>query len=268
MKTVALTEAVKELYNRTRILYLPYENPEKVRSHIGDVLHRAGQVPGWWYTSRANVGAPRVPSPFRVTPDLDARLVRVQWLDVVDEDMVPLVRLMFRGTSVERLTPNLTDAGNIFTVQYLSTMYYTVRAMQYRKYHGYQDRHAPNLGHLVQYTRTRNRVLLSHWLNLSVDNANQTWFSGDTFTLLDAQGQGVTRKHRSHRTGFEFHATGFVGQALYTSTDRNACQEAHAWLQIASLWGAASGTTWGWSSLWATSFTADPALREPGVITK
>lgn len=250
-----LETAIQTLYARTRELILPYKDPTALRSRIGDVLHRAGHRPDWWHDSR--------PSPFRVAPDVDPRQVRVQWLDVVDDTMVPLMTLMFPDVRI--ITPVMppVTAGNGFVVQYLSPQFYPARAMAYRKQHRMMDREAPNLGNLLPFIRERQRHLLSRWLDLSIEDAS-AWFTKDSFSLLDASGKTVTQTHRAHETGFTFRATGFVGQAIYLGRDEETTKEAAQWLRIAALWGGASGTTWGWSSLWATQVEM-AATREPEV---
>ncbi len=254
MGRMPLADAVSTLYERTRIVTLPYEDPAKLRASIGDVLHRAGRGAAWWNDSTSSGRTAQIPAPFRVTPDINPALVRVQWLDCVDDDMLPLVQFMFPGHEVETWSPKL-ETGNVITVQYLSPIYYTVRAMEYRQQHGMQHERVPNLGRLVQFVRSRNRNLLSHWLEVDADS--RAWFKDSSFELLDSQGRSITDSHRSHKTGFVFHATGFVGQAVYVGRDERAYQDACLWLQVANLFGAGSGASWGWSSVWSTCAQVD-----------
>ncbi|SFU94987.1 hypothetical protein [Alicyclobacillus macrosporangiidus] len=244
LDTLSPKEAVQKMMVETKVVRIPGTDAGLVRSKIGDLLaRRPAGMPAWW-DNRV-----RKTSPYRVFPDLDGQHVRIAWVPAVDEEMQSVVR--FAYPEAEHVSVRYEEAeGDTLYVQFITPVYYAENTLKYlaRKNIRFSFRQPPRMDVLIPLTRQKFSTMAREWFSLKLAPNSFIWY--DESSLVPGMQYGsVMQTSHTNRQGYKLECHGFVGQVMYHGRP-DVVADGHVWLQMATLWGIASGTTWGWGTLW------------------
>ena len=252
-------EFINNLVGHTNGVTIEAEDAQWVRRVLGAQID--GERPDWWLGMKQSTrrGGKRLVSPYRVFPDFGHTRVHIVWLKAIDSEIRELVDRAFPDAQTFRNTfPKPVDSANAVWLEILEPMFYTVPMLRFMERTGPVDmRVPPNLNYLVPYVRDRLISMMYLWHRVPTPTGlvkRARFIEDQPLQLLRSNGEYVTREHVTLETGHTLKCTGYIGPAIYTSSDNEVMEAAKDWLYAASMWGLSSGSTWGWSTIWTQYF--------------
>jgi hypothetical protein len=244
LEVLSPKDAVKKMMAETTVVRVAATDASAVRAKIGDLLaRRPAGLPAWWDNHV------RKTSPYRVFPDLDGRHVRIAWVPAVEDEMRSVTQ--FAYPDAEPAPVYFEDGeGDALYVQFITPVYYSVNMLKYlaKKKIRVSFRQPPRLDILIPMVRQKFLTMGEEWFSVRWTPNGHLWY--DETSLLPGMQCGMpVRLSHTTRQQYKIECHGFVGQVVYHGR-QEVIADAHVWLQMATLWGIASGTTWGWGTLW------------------